>query len=307
MADLTHTLLLALSLLPQYHPHLISLSQRPRFLSAMQAYLSHPDASIRRLGMLVAEIVSQMTIEERGDVPEYSEKDEIEDLKAGLEGEGDAKSRPSPRGARRLNFGAGMWEGEGEGREEARWLRARVGVKDGDAIIPEALGDEEESAWLLGWTQTHAEATTLLPDITDEAPKRSQSGPKAKPARPKAPKAAPKIIMLDEEQQQDPLEGYDAPSPSSSRSASPTPSYLEEVAADPSLALDAAGKKKVSRPVYISQLLALVKEREKPECIEMALRFGESLIRAKRNFGGELGEWSPRCTRCLAKQEESRD
>ena len=42
--------------------------------------------------------------------------------------------------------------------------------------------------------------------------------------------------------------------------------------------------------MYISQLIALLKEREKPEHIEMALKYGESLIRAKRSFGGELGE-----------------
>jgi telomere length regulation protein len=96
--------------------------------------------------------------------------------------------------------------------------------------------------------------------------------------------------MLDEEQTADPLEGYEAPSPSSSRSPSPTPSYLEEVTADPSLALDSVQKKKVSRPVYISQLIALLSERDKPDSLEMGLKWGESLIRAKRSFGGELGE-----------------
>jgi telomere length regulation protein len=96
--------------------------------------------------------------------------------------------------------------------------------------------------------------------------------------------------MLTDEQMDDPLEGYTNPSPSSSRSPSPTPSHLEEIASDPSLALDGAQKKKVTRPVYVGQLAALLKERDSPEHLEMALKWGESLVRAKRNFGTELGE-----------------
>ncbi len=96
--------------------------------------------------------------------------------------------------------------------------------------------------------------------------------------------------MLDPEQEQDPLTGYDLPSPSSSRSASPTPSYLEEVAADPTLALDGTQKKKVTRPVYVGQLVELLKERDKPDHLEMGLKWGEGLVRAKRNFGVELGK-----------------
>jgi len=36
--------------------------------------------------------------------------------------------------------------------------------------------------------------------------------------------------------------------------------------------------------------LQLVKDREKPDSLETALKFGEGLVRAKRLFGGELGE-----------------
>ncbi len=95
--------------------------------------------------------------------------------------------------------------------------------------------------------------------------------------------------MLDPDQMADPLEGYANASPTSSRSPSPTPSYLEEVAADPSLALDSTQKKKITRPVYIQQLVALLKEREKPDHLEMGLKWGEGLVRAKRSFGRELG------------------
>lgn len=245
----------------------------------MQTYLAHPDPSIRRLGMLVAETVSERTIRVTGPDLEYSEQAEIDELRAGLEGD-EAKPR-EPSGPKRLKFGSGMWEGQGEGREEARALRSCVGVRDNDATL-----SEDRSLWLLGWDK---------PAVSGGKPKPAQGsmpdrGRKSvKEDKRKKDKPRPKIVMLDDAQTADPLEGYDAPSPSSSRSPSPTPSFLEEVAADPTLAIDNSQKKKVTRPVYIAQLLALVKEREKPDCIEMALKHGESLIRAKRSFGGELG------------------
>lgn len=290
--DLTYALLLHISLLDPYHPHLVQLSHKARFLTAMQAYLSHPDASVRRLGMLVAEVVSERTIREANVDLEFTEKDEIEELKAGLEGE-EPKAR-APRGSKRLRFGAGMWDGQGQGKEEARMLRSCVGVRDGDAVL-----SVDAASWLLGWSAASVQSGRSPRSASSLRPTRGrkpvkESKPKAVPTT-----ARPKIIMLDDEQADDPMEGYDMPSPSSSRSPSPTPSYLEEVAADPTLALDSTQKKKVQRPVYIAQLYALVKEREKPECIEMALRHGESLIRAKRNFGGELGEWNRNACRCL--------
>jgi telomere length regulation protein len=101
-------------------------------------------------------------------------------------------------------------------------------------------------------------------------------------------KPTPKVVMLDPDQEADPLQGYSPESPSSSRSPSPTPSYLEEVAADPTLALDSAQNKKAARPVYVQQLIMLLKEREKPDYIEMGLKWGEGLVRAKRSFGTEL-------------------
>lgn len=270
-------MLLTVSLLPPHQSTLVNLSRRPRFLTAIQSYLSHPDPSIRRLGLLVAEVVSERTIEEPDHDMEYSEKDEMEELKASLESE-DGPRPKVPRGSKRLKFGSGMWEGQGEGREETRWLRSSVGVKDVQANLL-----DEPSVWLLGWRESTA-CSSIPPPASTPAPRLR--APKSSAA--KSPKR-PKIVMLDDEQLEDTMEGYDPPSPSS-RSPSPDQAYLDEVAADPSLALDTQQKKKIQRPVYISQLLGLIKDREKPDCLEMALKFGESLIRAKRNFGGELGE-----------------
>ncbi|RXK40552.1 hypothetical protein M231_02204 [Tremella mesenterica] len=242
---LTYIVLLAISLFPPFHPHIISLSHRPQFILSLQAYLGHPDPKVRRLGMLVAEILSERTMEDD------------------------------------------MWDGEGNGKEECRWLRRAVGVKDGQVEISD---DPTGKAWLLGWKDLPvSEESSQSPTLLEPTPPRS-SAP-AKQAREKG-RAVPtkKIIMLDPDQEADPLSGYTLPSPSSSRSSSPTPEFLEEVAADPSLAIGKVGEKKVTRPVYAQQLVLLLKEREKPDMVEMGLKWGEQLVRAKRSFGTELAD-----------------
>ncbi|TYJ57904.1 hypothetical protein B9479_001259 [Cryptococcus floricola] len=288
---LTHMLLQAFSLLPRYSLWLVQLSYRGRFITSFQSYLSHPDPSIRRLGMVVAEILSELTIVEDDMQVDKSEADEIEELRKGLEvdEDGDGEMLPKkPNGpkkkaeSKRLRF-HGMWEGTGDGKDECRWLRRGLGVRDADATI----GSEWEG-WLLGWNDV-----PQIPLQPEEAP-RPRGRIHSKPSRPSSPKTKkprkPKIVMLDDSQVDDPLSGYASSSPSSSRAPSPTPEYLEEVANDPTLGLDEANRKKVQRPVYIGQLVALLKEREKPECVEMALQWGEGLIRAKREFGTELSE-----------------
>jgi len=105
-----------------------------------------------------------------------------------------------------------------------------------------------------------------------------------------------------------PQNGYDSDdsvtgyaSPSSSRSASPTPSELEEIAKDPTLNV---GKKKVQRPMYLLQLSELLRggagkqgpeDPHEADRIAMALDMGEELIRRKRGFGTELGMCREQC------------
>ena len=287
----TMAVLLIIGNVQPYTLQLIQLSRDPRFLMAMQSYLGHPDPSIRRLGMLVAEVVSERTVKEDPAAADLSYQDEVDELKAGLEVDGDdPKPKKQRRNAKRLRFGASMWEGDGDGREEARWLRSIVGSENDQAELKD---DPSGAGWLLGWDERDIDL--------DELPK-SRAAAVAETKAPRTLKSGkntatgsqqgtyqPKIVMLNDEQRDDPLEGYHDASPSSSRSPSPDQAHLDEVAADPSLALDAAGKKKIQRPVYVSQLIALLKERESPDHLEVALRHGESLIRAKRSFGTELG------------------
>lgn len=281
--QMTHLLLFCLGHLPAYHPFLIATSTSGRFLMSCQSYLAHPDGAVRRMGMLVAETLSALTIP---DGPAVDEKDEMEELMKGLDLEDSAPRASKATAPRRLKFGSSMWEGSGEGREEAKWVRSCIGVDDGKAHLPPA----GSAAWLLGWDKAHLDR----PPATEQ-PRRGRSR-SPKPYRPatKAPKAqtkhkaTPKVIMLDDED--DPFSGYSSASASSSRSPSPTPSYLEEVANDPTLALESSDKKKVQRPVYVPQLLALLRDKDNPNAIEMALNHGEALVRAKRSYGTEVGE-----------------
>jgi telomere length regulation protein len=284
ISDLTHLLLLSLSLFPAYDPYLTSLSHRAEFLIAVQSFLSHPDPKVRRLGMLVAEILSELTIRESDDSNAQTEEEEMAELQAGFETSESEKQPRTSRGPKRLKFGEGMWGGEGEGKEECRRLRESVGVND---LVRPLSDDPNGKKWLLGWDQVHVPEP--VPDPRPASIKRGrQAETTSRPAKESKPKPKPKIVMLDPDQEADPLQGYAPHSPSSSRSPSPTPSYLEEVAADPTLALDSAQNKKASKPVYVQQLIMLLKEREKPEYIEMGLKWGEGLVRAKRSFGTEL-------------------
>ena len=158
-----------------------------------------------------------------------------------------------------------------------------MGVQDRKADLKD---DTTGKAWLLGWDQPSTFTAASIPRSSGS--QKSRVLPDIK--KPVLPRPRAKVIMLDPEQDADPLDGYNGESPSSSRSSSPTPSYLEEVAGDPSLALESTQKKTVKRPVYIAQLVALLKEREKPEHLEMGLKWGEGLVRAKRSFGRELGK-----------------
>lgn len=241
-------LTLFLLLLRSFPPQALALQRvasSPQFLNGLMHYLSHPDRSIRYLGMLGAEVVSELTV---------------------------------PPGAKKLDFG--LWEGEEGHKVLARRLR---GLKMDWAAV-DAVTDPS-----LGWQKTSTVATTpphmpsLEPSV--EAP---PSPPKErKKARSKKPST--KIVVLSDSD--DSLTGYHSSSSvSSTRSSSPTPSDLEEYVTDPTLYN--AKKKKVPRPVYLSQLGELLGSRDDPEKLETGLKWGESLVRRKRGFGLELGQSS---------------
>lgn len=218
--DITTILLLSIAHLPTTSQTLSKLSISSPFLESIGTYIGHTDASIRRCGMLVAEVVAQ-------------------------------------RLGKKLDFGD--WDEEGGGREWCRRLRTLVETKDDFDAAPDSDDEDEEQ------------------EVAEE-PEPPPTGKK------------PQSTLYDSD---DSLTGY--ASPSSSRSPSPTPSDLDEIEKDPSLAV---GKRKISRPVYLLQLAELLapgkgNDQTEPDRMEMALNEGAELIRRKKGYGLELGMFVP--------------
>ena len=157
-----------------------------------------------------------------------------------------------------LSFGD--WAGEEHGRPWARALREVLAARDVDADT-DVLGSEAQG-----------EAVEPETPAEEPAPVRAVLGTGA---------------GYDSD---DSLTGY--ASPPSSRSASPTPSELDEIERDPTLRV---GAKKVARPVYLVQLGELVRgtqggaPEQEADRLEMALACGEALVRRKQGYGTELG------------------
>lgn len=220
-------------------------------MQAIGTYISHLDASVRRCGMLVAEVIAQMT-------------------------------------NKKLAFGE--WEGDDSGKPWCRNMRELVKERDVDVDL-DVLKDVSDNK---------AEATTSAEAETETAAAGDPANIESITTPAKATFVTPEVGYDSD----DSLMGY--ASPPSSRSASPTPSELEEIEKDPTLNV---GVKKVPRPVYLAQLGDLIRgtgpklgsdEPQEADKIEMALDCGEELIRKKKGYGTELGESSliSRCRVC---------
>ena len=258
---MTLFLLLIKSFPPSSGP-LTRVSTSASFLNALTHYLSHPDRTIRYLGMMGAEEVSKRTSID--------------------------KVQP-------LDFG--VWEGDEPGKAIVKKIRP-VEIDWNAAARP------PKDANLLGWRldpKTRSASPTRAPSgpPRPSSPKTSRSSTrKPRKSSKKAASAAAKITVLSDSD--DSLTGYLSPtSSSSSRSDSPSPSDLDEYIEDPTLY--APKKKKVPRPVYLGQLADLLSATEEPEKLEVALKWGEALIRRKRGFGLELGESRSEVLLCHAR------
>ncbi len=130
------------------------------------------------------------------------------------------------RAGRALDFAD--WAGDDEGRAWCRQLRALAEARDADA--------------------------PLVDDESNPAPHDSNHSSAPRPTAP-TPPARAAFVSDTGADSDDSLSGY-ASSAASSRSPSPTPSDLAEIAADPTLAV---GQARVARPVYLAQLGALLR------------------------------------------------
>lgn len=254
--DLSTLLLLTINALPLQHPAVIKLSRSRSFLSAISAHLGLLRPTQRFVGMLVAEIVSARSIVTGGPVPA-------------------------------LSFGD-LWDGDEEERAVARGVRELVGRK----LEGEGWQDELRSRW------------TTVSSTPVTIPRRSLSIKKTA-TPPAAPTKRPLISIIND----DPDELRPFPLP-----PAPSDEYIESLASTdagvysttmPSASNETATRRrgKLRAPVYIPELVAYLKgqapeggkeqEDEVAQRIEMGLREGEGLIRRKRGWGGELGQFRP--------------
>lgn len=205
------------------------LSFSTEFISAVSMFISHLDPAVRRCGMLAAEIVAKHT-------------------------------------GKSLNFE--QWEGQGQGQEWARKVRALITGRDVDAT--EAVYDVARIE-----LDGNVEATASVVPSSTTTKKQSLVQ-----------------VVNSGYDSDDSLVGY-ASSPASSRSPSPTPSDLDEIEKDATLRL---GKKRIQKPVYLADLGNMLRgsaksdDAEQADRIEVALNCAEELIRRKRYYGLELGE-----------------
>ena len=174
-----------------------------------------------------------------------------------------------------LDFGG--WEGDDPCRIWARRLRELLEQCDADA---DEVPEKEEVL---------------------STPPTIQGGIEEIPEEAQLPTKTSVALPTSGYDSDDSLTGY--ASPTSSRSASPTPSELAEIEKDPTLRV---GAKKVPRPVYLAQLGEMVRptsgmqggdEQIAATKMEVALEVAEELIRRKSGYGTELGEFDLRFAR----------
>jgi telomere length regulation protein len=181
------------------------------------------------------------------------------------------------RAGKKLNFSD--WDGDDTSKPWARELRLLIAARDIDADIDiEDKAEDEKLAPL---------SSLASAEMFTDGTRQHSDRVKVMPTMPVVLKTSAGYDSDDS------LTGY--ASPSSSRSASPTPSELEEIERDPTLRV---GVKKIPRPVYLAQLGELVRStsglsgddsEQDANKIEMALNCGDELIRKKQGYGVELG------------------
>jgi len=251
--DITCALLVAWSYLPNDSSYVKGLATSEKFLGAVSKYLGNLDPAMRLMGMAVAEEVAKLS-------------------------------------RRKLEFGD--WEGEKDGRTWIRQLRELIKARDADVVDapPEeteeamAASPSAQSPMLPTHRKSHREQVGAKRDATARDDKNGTR-----------PIAHPRSREPDSDD--DSLVGYDSER-YPSRSPSPTPSELDEIEKDPTLRTGGGLKKgkKFVRPVYLVSLGELFRPStaegdEEVRKFEMALTYGEELIRRKRDFGTELGTY----------------
>ncbi|MCO5565696.1 hypothetical protein L7F22_019370 [Adiantum nelumboides] len=256
------------------------LGTSPDFIDGVSQHLKHLSPSVQRLGMLLAETVSE-------------------------------------RSGKGINFGKSVWEGKGRGREEARVLRSLgLGFKNRQMVV-KLSKDSLLSSLHLNTTNKQVQDIQLYEPLKK---KTSGPTSKSLPTRKSAPIRKPMIQLLDgdsdeEENLQPKSVENDVPSltnikgnrrlissisddEKSSSSESDTSSDEDESRNDQERATEEgkafgmatpSNKKQRRPPIYIGELAPLLRENER-DGVRMGMKYGEDLVRRKAGWGGEVEE-----------------
>lgn len=245
------------------------------FLGGVSAHLENADGGVRRLGMLVAELFSAAS-------------------------------------GRALTFPSSVWDGRGDLREVARVIRAYAMAESPPAAAAVASAD------ILCVKSAQPQPKTTL----TQAPRRQAPPTRTLPTRiPKSTPAESNLIqVIEPDEEPDGFKTYAHESESESESESDSDGDDPEarnVAMDlagmddnalrqvpETDTLDKAFNKKQRPPVYIGELVPLLREQDY-KANRMALKHAEPLIRRKTRWGSELRMLtqltSRKCDRCVCR------
>lgn len=274
ITDLTALFLFTIVSLPIRHESVVALSRSPDFLEAVSVHLSLVAPLPRLLGMLVAEIVSARTVDPAGSV------------------------KP-------LAFGDEIWSGEGSEKQAIRDLRVQL---EGFEAGTESGSWQAAFRRLFSYTPPASGASRQQP--TSRAPLQPTSV--EEPPPPPKPKRPLISIIGEDDDDHDDLKPYDLPpAPNAATQAaleSEDPALYHS--AFPSQAASTSGaagapsqtrkRGRIRPPVYIPELTSYLKGKDpqgskeeadsEAERLEIGLKEGESLVRRKAGWGGELRE-----------------
>lgn len=279
---LTTLLVLLIAALPSSSPTITSLSTSPDFILGVSKHLEHLSPSVRRLGMLVAEVVSE-------------------------------------RAGKALSFGTRAWDGRGEGREEARVLRAaaisfpsrdmEVNLSKDDllsamslqeaqsevAVVPSKIVVRKRTAPTSRTLPERKPAPTrraMVQEIDAEVGSHGSSAAEKTPALPSllnisSTQPRVSIVALSDDEQSSSSES-DSSEDDAEAAKDPTDDLTGE---DKAFGMGTPTKKKKNQqpPIYVAELAPLLRQNEF-DSIRMALRHAEPLISRKAGWGGEVNE-----------------
>ncbi|GAA5892867.1 Tel2p [Sporobolomyces salmoneus] len=274
---LTSLLLVLIASLPRMHPSLVSLSRSPLFLSAVATSLHTISPLSRLFGMLVAEYVSNRSV--------------------------DSNSEVQP-----LDFGESIWEGEGIEKDKIRELRKLfeevekgLEVEGWKELLRTKYSAASNENPVDSKPRTRHNAKPIQPTSVEEPPQ----------TRPKRPLIS--IIGSDDEDEaeaEETLKPYPLPAQPSNATlealSSSDPSLYQSAYSTPSAQPSQTRRRgKLRPPVYIFELTEYLRGKDpegtrqgqnkeeadqEAERVEMALKEGEGLIRRKSGWGNELRE-----------------